>query len=256
MKQTAKYLTILLMVLACGMMVSCGGGGDDDSTSIPPGLIGQWYKSSGAGKYSMQFTFKADGTGIGTINHNSIISMNSFAFKYSYKSNGLVECEGIRVMVDENGEDEVSTKLTFQYNEKTLTLKDADNSNWFGAVFTKSGSSYDGDDDNDDSGEKLNVSVNDLWGKWSLAGFGKSSNNFSGSNPGEYLEITSNYRITWGGQQNGRTEYYTFTFNNNVLTLTPSSGGGSKQSHEIVSFSSKEMVLYQSSTGYYRKWRK
>ena len=248
-------MTIVMMAFVCGTFTACGGD-DDDSSTIPSGLIGTWYKVSGSYKYSMEFTFKSDGTGTGFVKHNSIISMSTFAFKYSYKSNGQVECSGVRVMADENGEDEASTKLTFQYADNKLTLTSAPNSSWEGAGFNKSGIA---DDDDYDEGEEeapLNVNVSELFGTWNLAGFGKSPGNLSGSNPGEYMEITSSYRIVWGGQQNGQTAYYSFSYSNNTLYLTLTSGKGSNTEFEITSFSKGEMVLYQRSSGYYRKWTK
>lgn len=255
-KNVSIWMAIALMAFVCINFVACGKDSDDNA-EIPADLAGTWYKVSGSSKHNMEFTFNSDGTGTGHINHNNIISMNQFIFKYNYKSNGRVECKGTRIMVDENAEEEVSTKLTFQYSGQTMTLKEADNSNWLGAVFNKSGSYIDDDNDDDnDSNEPLNVSIDQLYGKWNLAGFGKSPSVMTGNNPGEYFEINSNYSIIWGGQQNGRTDYYSYTYSDNTLNLRITSGKGSNTTFKIVSFSSKEMVLYQPSSGYYRKWTK
>lgn len=249
-------MAIALMAFTGIGLAACGDD-DDSGSSIPAELPGTWYKVSGDYKHSMQFTFNADGTGSGYINHNSIISMNSFAFKYTYKSNGEVDCKGTRLMVDEDSEEEVPTTLKFQYSGSTMTLTGADNSGWLGAVFNKSGIADDTYDDGDDDGddEPLNVSLADVCGTWHLAGFGKSMGAYTGSNPSEYMTISSSYSITWGGQQNGRTDYYNFSYSNNIFSLTPQAGSkGSRTTFEIVSYTGKEMVLYQSSSGYYRKW--
>ncbi|MBQ9361909.1 MAG: hypothetical protein IJT97_00640 [Bacteroidaceae bacterium] len=143
-KKSFILTTIFLAISLC-LFTSCGKDDDDSSSSsagtssasIPNGLIGSWYKAFGDSRYSMNFTFNANGTGYGTINHNKIISYNAFTFTYTYRSNGDVVCTGTRAMADENGEETVSTTLTFRYNGNSLTLSKAANSLWEGSTFTK-----------------------------------------------------------------------------------------------------------------------
>ena len=145
MKKIIIILTTVFLTSSVCFFTSCSKDNDSNSSpstgtnsaSIPSGLIGTWFKTSGTSRYSMNFTFNANGTGQGTINHNSIISYNAFTFTYTYRSNGDVVCTGTRVMADENGENTVPTSLTFQYNGSTLTLSKGDNSLWEGSTFSK-----------------------------------------------------------------------------------------------------------------------
>lgn len=137
-KQLFGWMTIVLMVFACVGFVACGdkddeeGGGD----AIPSGLVGSWYKDSGAVKYSMTFTFKADGTGTGYSSHNNIYSEDAFSFTYTVKGS-TITCKGIRAHVDEDNDDTSNITLKFDYRGSTLTLTDAPQKLWIGAVFSK-----------------------------------------------------------------------------------------------------------------------
>ena len=139
---------IMVAVLSMGLN-ACGGSDDDDRspTEVPRDIIGQWYNISNT-TYSMNFVFKNDGTGTGEISHNRIISISTFAFSYTYSSNGDITCVGKRAMVDEENAETVDTRLVFHYDKSTkrLTLTDGDNGNWHGAVFEKTGVDYSGID--------------------------------------------------------------------------------------------------------------
>ena len=141
MKKKDFFWSLLFMVIA-GMLStglsSCSSDDDEEgSASIPPELIGTWYKSSGAGKYSMNFTFNSDGTGNGYVSHNNIISYSSFAYTYRYKSNGDVTCDYTRVMVDEESEQTVTGSMLFHYSNGKLTFVEAPNFSWVDSEFTK-----------------------------------------------------------------------------------------------------------------------
>ena len=136
-KNIMNWMTIMLMAVLCVGLVSCSKDDDDDSVAIPSGLVGTWYKTSGASKYSMSFSFTSAGTGTGNVSHNNIISKSAFAFKFSYKSNGEVVCEGTRVMSDEDKTETTSANLKFRYSSGKLTFTDAPNTAWVGAVVEK-----------------------------------------------------------------------------------------------------------------------
>ena len=131
-----SLMAIVMMACLCVSFVSCGDD-DDDTTTAPKELFGSWYKTSGADKYSMSFTFDSDGTGYGNVSHNKIISYSAFTFTYKYKANGDVVCDYIREMVDEESEQTGSGSMTFNYNAGKLTFTKAPNSSWEGAVFSK-----------------------------------------------------------------------------------------------------------------------
>lgn len=127
-----------MLVMSLCLFSSCSKDDEGESAEIPSGLIGTWRKTSGADKYDMSFTFKSDGTGTGSINHNRILSYRSYSFKYSYKSSGKVVCDAICVSVDESGEDTQSTTLTFTYNGgSTLSGIDTGNTAFAGCTFKK-----------------------------------------------------------------------------------------------------------------------
>lgn len=135
-----SLLSIIMMAAISAGLSSCSSDDDDDeggSSSIPSELIGSWHKESGDYHYSMNFTFNQDGTGKGSVYMNRIISHSHFAFTYKYSSNGTVTCNGSRVMVDEEGEETVSTNFTFKHSEGKLTWTKAPNGNWEGAVLVK-----------------------------------------------------------------------------------------------------------------------
>ena len=136
-KNIMSWMTIMLMAVLCVGLVSCSKDDDDDSVAIPSGLVGTWYKTSGASKYSMSFSFTSAGTGTGNVSHNNIISKSAFAFKFSYKSNGEVVCEGTRVMSDEDKTETTSANLKFRYSSGKLTFTEAPTTAWVGAVFEK-----------------------------------------------------------------------------------------------------------------------
>lgn len=143
-------LSLFVIIVSSMSFTACGGSDDDgggDTAPVPKELIGQWYNTSNS-TYSMNFTFKNDGTGTGEISHNRIISFSTFAFSYTYSSNGDITCVGKRAMVDEENAETVDTRLVFHYDKSTkrLTLTDGDNGNWHGAVFEKTGVDYSGID--------------------------------------------------------------------------------------------------------------
>lgn len=133
-----SLLSIIMVATISLGLSSCGSDDeDDDYASVPSGLIGTWYKVSGAEKYSMNFTFNSDGTGTGDESHNKIISYSSFVFTYKYKSNGDVVCDYTRVMVDEDGEQTGHGTMIFNYNGSKLIFTKTPNSSWVGCEFSK-----------------------------------------------------------------------------------------------------------------------
>ncbi len=140
-----SFVAIIMVTMLSVGLSSCkksedgdnGGNDGGNITNAPAGLIGTWYKTSGASKYSLNFTFKSNGTGEGKVEHNNIISYSTFAFTYTYKSNGDVTCKYTRIAIDEDGEQTGSGTMTFNYSNNKLTFTDAPNTSWIGAVFTK-----------------------------------------------------------------------------------------------------------------------
>ena len=140
-KQLLGWMTIVLMAFVCVTFTGCGDDDDDGgSASIPSGLIGTWYKTSGTGvsnKWSINVTFNADGTGSGRASHNNITSIHTWGFTYKYKSNGDVVVDATEVSVDEDGSDTFKRAMTFHYNGTYLTGIDSNNGNWTGCTFEK-----------------------------------------------------------------------------------------------------------------------
>ena len=133
-----NVLAIVMVTMLSVGLSSCSRDDDEGSSAnIPTGLLGTWYKTSGASKYSMNFTFNSDGTGKGDVSHNNIISYSSFSFTYRYKSNGDVTCDYTRVMVDEESEQTGTGTMVFNYSNGKLTLVQAPNSSWEGGEFSK-----------------------------------------------------------------------------------------------------------------------
>jgi len=138
-KNLFQLMAILTVVMLSVGFVSCSDDDENtDSIPIPSNLIGTWYKTSGATKHSMSFTFNEDGTGSGNASHNKIIWIDTWAFKYKCKQNGDIICDAITTHVDEDGESSGSRTLIFNYNGNTLTVVDLNNrEDWKGAVFEK-----------------------------------------------------------------------------------------------------------------------
>lgn len=144
-----SFLSMMAMVMmafvVCIGFAACGDddenvGGGSSSSSIPSGLIGTWYKTSGTGvsnKWSIRITFNADGTGTGQASHNNIVSIHTWVFTYQYKSNGDVVVDATETSVDEEETNTFKRKMTFHYNGKTLTGIDSGNGNWEGCTFEK-----------------------------------------------------------------------------------------------------------------------
>ena len=142
MKQKRFLWSLLSFMMVAMLNVGLSSCGSDDDgkgggANIPAGLVGTWYKTSGASKYSMDFTFNSDGSGSGYVSNDRIVSFSNFVFTYSYKSNGDVICNYTRVMVDEDGEQTVTGMMTFNYNNGKLTFVDTPNNSWAGCVFSK-----------------------------------------------------------------------------------------------------------------------
>ena len=142
-KNILNWMTIALMAFAvCAGFAACGSDDDDDngggsSAPVPAGLIGTWEKTEGAPKHYMSFTFNADGTGTGRSSHISIYWVDTWSFKYVYKSNGNVECDAVRVHADEDEEFSGSQKLIFRYDGSKLKAVDLVRADWANAVFEK-----------------------------------------------------------------------------------------------------------------------
>ncbi len=133
-----NMLTILMVALTSFSFASCGGDDDDDDdVPVPSGLIGTWYKVSGAERYNLRFTFNADGTGDGYKETKNIYMVTYFVYNYKYKSNGDVICDYSHVSVDENGEEKGTGTMMFNYSGGKLTMTKATNLAWIGCVFSK-----------------------------------------------------------------------------------------------------------------------
>lgn len=137
-KYLISLMTIMMVALASISFASCSSDdGDDGSAPIPQGLIGTWYKASGASKYTISVTFNADGSGYGRATHNRILSITSWVFTYKYKSNGDVVCDATETWVSEDGDDTFKRDMTFHYNNGKLTGIDSSNGNLTGCTFEK-----------------------------------------------------------------------------------------------------------------------
>ena len=77
---------MLLMVLACGMMVSCGGDDDKDNDGGVSELVGTWSSSTQSG-WSVKFN--SDGTGTDYQLWSKKVS-TSFDFTYTVNNNIIV----------------------------------------------------------------------------------------------------------------------------------------------------------------------
>jgi len=104
MKETIKYLTMLLMVLACGMITSCGGDDSDDGgsgggsgTDTPSEnvLLGTWRDTDGS--WWETFTFNSNYKGTFTY-HSRDGRRESVSFDYSYSSYDSKNSSGVVVM--------------------------------------------------------------------------------------------------------------------------------------------------------------
>ena len=83
-KNLFQLMTILTVAILSVSFVSCSDDDENtDSVPIPSNLIGTWYKTSGATKHSMSFTFNEDGTGSGNSSHNK----NHKKIDYEMKNN-------------------------------------------------------------------------------------------------------------------------------------------------------------------------